>query len=147
MREHYPLFRKDNNGVQKLNGRERLPLSLQQWFIFLKAEWLSFVSVITASLYLDEDVILGHQKEWSPYTLPCMPEATVWQPQTETNVNIPHYYCIFFPGNKDLLHWIILTETKMNFWSWENWKHLTFCTLSGKLESQVTVTKWNRSSM
>lgn len=67
MKEYYPLFRKDSNGVQKLNGREQLPLSLQQRFIFLIAlSELSFVSVITASLYLDEDVNPGASEGIEP---------------------------------------------------------------------------------
>lgn len=70
--EHYEIilssiFRKDNNGVQKLNGREQFALCLQQWFIFLIAQReLSFVSVTADFLYLNEDINPGAPEGMEP---------------------------------------------------------------------------------
>lgn len=51
--------------------------------------------------------ILGHHKKWGPHTLPCTPEATVWQPETPINVNIPPIIMLFFflLGNKASSSW------------------------------------------
>lgn len=85
----------------------------------------------------------GHQREWNPYTLPCMPEATVQQPETEINANIPTI--TVFSGNKALFHWVVLTGDKNEFLITRRLKTCYFWTPSGKLESWVSVTERNTS--
>lgn len=139
-------MRKDDDGVQKLNGREPFPLSLQQWFIFLIAlSELSFVSVIAASLYLDENINPGGtRRNQSPYTLTFIPEATVQQPETEINVNISPIAMFF--RKQSFISLSYLDRDKNEFLIRRRLRTCYFCTLSGKLENLVSVTKCNSSS-